>query len=500
MKQRISSILLKNETRTLAGGTNYGKLFVLAGIYGFALLSLGINSGFMEHLTEKMESPYMRLVEVQNSVEQASLDSIRMSPKFQANKIPRISYWKSPAFVALPSNDPILADLLYVESAHYDSILTLIDGRNDNFVLGEKGFRSKASHPGAIIIAESFAKKVGFLQNPGTGYLQINQLGTKVEDLRDGINFPVAAVVKKLPQNADILITEETWSVLKSKLNEPGYTSRFQRDCYLITANDTTRAQDSGYYILLSEMETAPTIEERYIITIPPGTIGDAWPQIEFLSKDLSIYGKSLRESSESPTGVFIYFPSGSLVSLPREYANALESACEAQMPHRKPIQLNLTDIESKRNLGIISGLTQVLTIAISLLALSFVITFVLNLLLQHIANNGPNIGTLQAFGISNEYIILLYSKIGLILISAAFIMGVIFCLALGPLVLDGVLNQIGLGDEAEHISFSIKRPIALTSAFIVLPLTVVYFTLKSKLSHSKPGDLIYSRNNLSKQ
>ena len=66
----------------------------------------------------------MRLVEVQNSVEQASLDSIRMSPKFQANKIPRINYWKSPAFVALPSNDPILADLFYVESTHYDSILT----------------------------------------------------------------------------------------------------------------------------------------------------------------------------------------------------------------------------------------------------------------------------------------------------------------------------------------------------------------------------------------
>ena len=33
------------------------KLLILIGIFGFALLALGVNSGLMTHLTEKMESP-----------------------------------------------------------------------------------------------------------------------------------------------------------------------------------------------------------------------------------------------------------------------------------------------------------------------------------------------------------------------------------------------------------------------------------------------------------
>ena len=140
------------------------------------------------------------------------------------------------------------------------------------------------------------------------------------------------------------------------------------------------------------------------------------------------------------------------------------------------------------------------MTVAISLLALGFVISFVLNLLLQHIANNGPNIGTLQAFGIPNRYIILLYSKIGLGLISLAFILGLALSAVLGPLVLEGVLTQIGLGDEANHISFAIHRPFMIAVAFIVFPIAVVYFTLQSKLSQSKPGDLIYSRSRTTQQ
>ena len=84
--QRTSNTLLKQEFRLLAGGNNFGKLFVLTGILGFAILSLGINDGLMEHLTAKMESPFMRLVEVQNSIGQANLDSIPLAPKFQENR------------------------------------------------------------------------------------------------------------------------------------------------------------------------------------------------------------------------------------------------------------------------------------------------------------------------------------------------------------------------------------------------------------------------------
>ena len=68
MKQRIRHIILKKEFLLIAGGKSMAKLLILVGIFGFALMALGINSGLMSHLTEKMESPFMRLVEVRNKV------------------------------------------------------------------------------------------------------------------------------------------------------------------------------------------------------------------------------------------------------------------------------------------------------------------------------------------------------------------------------------------------------------------------------------------------
>jgi len=495
--QRTSNTLLKKEFRLLAGGSNFGKLFILTGILGFAILSLGINDGLMEHLTEKMESPFMRLVEVQNSIGQANLDSIPLAPKFQENRIPRLNYWQSVAFAALPGGDRKLADLFYVQDTHYDSILTLIEAKDDNFITGKDDFRLRASHPGAIIVSESFAMEIGFIQNPGIGYLQLNQLNTEKSDDRPGIHFPVAAVVKKLPQNADIIITEATWSILNSRLDEPGYKNRSSRDCFLLLPRDTAQAAED-YFII--NIELAPTVQESYIITVPPILEDIEWPKVEFLPKDMTIYGDGLKKSLLSPSGVFIFFPSQDLITLPGEFAQAVEAGCKIQTPDRDPIQLNLTDIESKRNLGIISGLTRILTLAITILALGFVISFVVNLLIQHIAHNGPNIGTLQAFGISNNYIILLYTKIGLMLISIAFLAGLLLSLIIGPWAMDLILAQIGLGSESEHISFTLGNLPLIGAAFIALPISVVYLTLRKKLSNSKPGDLIYSRNNSTQQ
>ena len=522
--QSTSNTLLKKEFRLLAGGSKYksihevrksfrkekqigallqiipNRLLILMIIFGFALLSLGINEGLMSHLTAKMDSPIMRLIEVENNTNRISFNSVPLDSQFQVTQIPRINYWKKTAFVSLPGEERHKADVFFVERHFHDSILTLLQSNKDNFTSGIKDFNYRAGHPASIIISEVFAKKSGFLSNPGIGYLRINQFNIADDDSTKGIHFPVAAVMKKLPKNADIIITESTWSVLKSPLDASDYKNCFSKDCFLISPMDTTRAQDEYSY---SSFERAPTIDESYVIAIQSREVPESWPKIEFIPFDLTI--KPRNRLSENvifryTSGTFIYFPKEGLTSLPGKFAQALESGFEQLKTDKDPIQLNLTDIESKRNLGIISGLTRILTLAITILALGFVISFVVNLLIQHIAHNGPNIGTLQAFGISNNYIILLYTKIGLMLISIAFLAGLLLSLIIGPWAMDLILAQIGLGSESEHISFTLGNLPLIGAAFIALPISVVYLTLRKKLSNSKPGDLIYSRNNSTQQ
>ena len=65
MKQRIRYVILKKEFLLIAGGKSMAKLLILVGIFGFALLALGINSGLMSHLDRENGTPFMRLVEVE---------------------------------------------------------------------------------------------------------------------------------------------------------------------------------------------------------------------------------------------------------------------------------------------------------------------------------------------------------------------------------------------------------------------------------------------------
>ena len=499
MKQRIRYVILKKEFLLIAGGKSMAKLLILVGIFGFALLALGINSGLMRHLTEKMESPFMRLVEIENKVGQVTFDELQLPNQFDS--IPRFHFWKRRAFVAVPDKPREKASFFYVEDNHHEKILRLIEEKEDNIVFGKSGFSERAKHPAAVVITEKMASRIGLDYSTSNGLIEINQFGTSVHDNESGIRFQVAAIVKKLPQNADAIITEAAWGILNADRDEPEYTNRFKKKCYLVLPSDTATAQKN---FVIRNMEPAATFQESFVISLYTNSSNDEWQEIEFIPQDLKNI-TALNPKEDLHAGDFIFFPVDNLVSLPNQFANALQLAFDAfANAHlenkKKPLQLELSDIESMRNLGIISGLTQILTIAISLLALGFVISFVLNLLLQHIANNGPNIGTLQAFGIPNRYIILLYSKIGLGLISVAFILGFLLSLVLGPLFLEGVLTQIGLGDEADQISFSIKRPLVIALAYIVFPISVVYYTLQSKLSQSKPGDLIYSRDKTTQQ
>ncbi len=324
MKQRIRYIILKKEFLLIAGGRGMAKLLILVGIFGFALLALGINSGLMSHLTEKMESPFMRLVEVENKVGQVTFDELQLPTRFDS--IPRFHFWKRRAFVAAPGEPREKALFFYVKFNHHNSILGLIENSEDNILFGRSGFTQRAKHPAAVVITEEMASRIGLDYPTGNGLIEINQFSTSVNNNESGIRFQVAAIVKKLPQNADAIITEAAWSILNADRDEPEYTNRFKKKCYLVSPSDTAAAQQN---FVVRNMEPAATFQESFVIPLYANSSNDQWQEVEFIPQDLDNV-TALNPNEDIPAGDFIFFPAENLVSLPNQFANALQVAFDA--------------------------------------------------------------------------------------------------------------------------------------------------------------------------
>ena len=233
----------------------------------------------MTHLTEKMESPFMRLVEVENTVGQVTFDELPLPIQFDS--IPRFNFWKRRAFVAAPGKPRDKAWFFYVKGDHYEEILKLIQEK-DNIVFGKSDFLLRANHPAAIVITKDLASRIDFEYPDGDGLIEINQFSTSVDNNERGIRFQVAAIVEKLPQNADAIFTEAAWSILHADRDEPEYTNRFKKKCFLVSASDTTAAQEK---YAIRNMEGAATFQESYVVTLYANSSNDQWQEVEFIPK-----------------------------------------------------------------------------------------------------------------------------------------------------------------------------------------------------------------------
>tara|TARA_B110000259_G_C13647214_1_gene254800 strand:- start:177 stop:494 length:318 start_codon:yes stop_codon:yes gene_type:complete len=104
------------------------------------------------------------------------------------------------------------------------------------------------------------------------------------------------------------------------------------------------------------------------------------------------------------------------------------------------------------------------------------------------------NLGTLKAFGLSNNSIILIYSSISIALITSAFIFSYFISSLVGNFSINLIAHWFDIGDSStlNYISDSIY---SLISFFIIIPSLCIYIKLWFTLRDSTPGDLIYGRD-----
>ena len=158
-----------------------------------------------------------------------------------------------------------------------------------------------------------------------------------------------------------------------------------------------------------------------------------------------------------------------------------------------KSLEIDMRIIESKKNFDLFKKLASLLSYALIFFSIFSIVLYITNLIVTHISKNKKNLGTLKAFGLSNNNIILIYSAISIALITISFIISFFISALIGNMLVSAIANYFEIGDAStlNYISYPVH---VLAAFFIMLPSLAIYLKLRIELKDNTPGDLIYGR------
>ena len=156
-------------------------------------------------------------------------------------------------------------------------------------------------------------------------------------------------------------------------------------------------------------------------------------------------------------------------------------------------LEIDMRIIESKKNFDLFDKLANLLSLALIFFSIFSMVLYITNLIVSHISKNKKNLGTLKAFGLSNNNIILIYSAISIALITISCIISFFISALIGNMLVGLIAQYFEIGD-ASSLNYISYPEHVLAAFFIVLPSVAIYFKLWWNLRGNTPGDLIYGR------
>ena len=152
-----------------------------------------------------------------------------------------------------------------------------------------------------------------------------------------------------------------------------------------------------------------------------------------------------------------------------------------------------MSTIEAKENFNFFNKLANLLSVSLIFFSVFSIFIFTTNLINNHIDKTKRNLGTLKAFGLGNNSVILIYTLISSLLVVSAFTVAYLLSYILGSIILDSLINifNISIENVIEYINLDILH---LIIAFIIIPILTISLRILSKLKDATPGDLIYER------
>ncbi|MBO4673392.1 MAG: ABC transporter permease [Bacteroidaceae bacterium] len=524
MKQYLK-LLMAREAKEVLGkrGTN---LWLLTIVLVATFASIAFSEGSMIYLRDKMEDPFTNWVSIVKSTDDERFNDFRDSLYLDENKKrfdyqnvlmdqytnynitgtgEKVQYFSARFFenIKTPLVSAILAESNVVEGCEVDT--TLLDDKTLGF-----------------IITMDAIKRIGYDEEhlPAyINYLAVNDgadsLGLKVVTQGEGENrsdfypvaIPVLAVVKKLPNNVDMMSANFFYEQqhyndhthpFDFKEHEPEYLHQlafyvsekvgkenFEQfikkivpdslQATLLNANDYYSSVKSWKPGNIWKIEIG---DER----MPRKVFQDIANQIEehFNIEDVRRVHKLVTEEHPSPRSSFLSVEFNSLNHI-REFETFAK---------RHGIQLEMEQVHSKENFNAVTVMAAILSGAMVIFSLVCIIMFLVNMLQSYFQKVKRNIGTFKAFGMNANELIHIYVLILVMIVCSAVVLALLITWCI-----QGLLPIVGVEKEGFNYLSLWNTTTYVATAIVVVSTIFTVSIVMSRMLSKTPGDLIYDRD-----
>lgn len=471
------------------------KIVVLFILLFISLIAIGVAKGGGDYLKVRMNDPFVSFIDIENKISPIPMSQEESFPVFKHKDAQAIA------------NDPIYNIDSLVSKVRTNYIEFTHKSLNDNSLSSEvrifKGIILKEQNKfyktlvkknlfdsknvfkedgWGIVVTKDLCKSLN-LNYSETPY--INMLNGEILDgVSDTIPIPIAGVVDVLKNNADFLMTETLFNAIRNRSKILKSNEHKDYLCFFILdfPGLTPDQKKQGYSIIddplhASHLEGAIIQTQNLSAQLPEKSI-----EIYYLNK---FDGQSAFSDKLVEADYFTF------------YLNDLDKIglLSELLKSKYGLEIEQSKVESKKNLDFFAELSNMLSTSIILFALLSMIIFIRTLVISHINANKKNLGTLQAFGLSNNYIIVLYTSISFVLVLISFSSSFLFSELVGQFLIDQYINFNSINnDYLKELKFTNIGILQLVLFLIVIPTSIIIFTVYGYLNNKTPGDLIYER------
>lgn len=473
------------EFKYLAGSFYYN-LIVIFLIFLVSLLAIGFGQSLTNYLSQKMNDPFIKFVDLQipfsaDQFDPSRLNDSTLRDSFKYNKLEKIYFQYLNLKAKSGSNSNGHKSRMIKTNSEFFQYLT-----KESELLKTSSFKLKESFQDdkySVILTEDLLNELGY-RDKVPPYVKLNP------PVGNPIPFTVAGIVAQLPNEVELLITEKlfnAWKEKESRLN----TNRQVHDSYLriYLPTDKTQAVPDDY-------------KEK------PG-LSPAFGNGKVYEKNgVSAVSKELTEIKEITAGEFTrlyalnrafsdetdYTPQVDQLAIPFRSLDSVQAFQGYLTENFRNIKLSMDAVESKRNFQIFNKVSYILSIILVVLSTFSVVLFIVNIITSHFESNKQNLGTLKAFGLSNSNISNIYTLIAGFMVLVAFGLSYIISAVAGKSVVLWVINLFDLQLSSSSVSFFSLPFWMLILFLLVLPVVIVYWRLNARIRNQTPGDLVYER------